>query len=290
MEILLDQLVNGLTRGAEYALVAAGLTLVFGVVGIVNFAHGEFFMVSAYVLYVGQSALGLPYALAALLAVIAMALLGALFYGVVIYRVVGVGWQSQLVATLAASIILINLAIVIAGSLPRFVYSPLADTTVSLGSAQFSLQRVLVIVCALLAFAGLYVFLRYAKLGKAMRALSQNREASQVVGIPIHRVGMAAVVLSAMLAGVAGATIPILSNVAPTMGLPVTLKAFAAVVMGGFGNVPGAIVSAFALGLIELLGTGYLSSEYGDAIVFGVMIVVLIFRPHGLFGRPMRVA
>lgn len=289
MEILLDQLTNGLTRGAEYALVAAGLTLIFGVVGIVNFAHGEFYMVSAYMLFVAQNTLGLAYPLAVLVAVVGMGIFGALFYAVVIYRVVGIGWQSQLVATLSASIVLVNLVIMVAGSLPKFVYSPLSDTILSLGSVHFSLQRVVILALAILAFSGLYAFLRFTKLGKAMRALAQNREASIVVGIPVHRVGLVAVAISAALAGVAGATIPVLSNVAPTMGLSVTLKAFAAVVMGGFGNVPGAIISAIALGLIEALGTGYVSSAYGDAIVFGIMILVLVIRPYGLFGRAMRV-
>ncbi len=289
MEILFDQLVNGLTLGAEYALVAAGLSLIFGVLGIVNFAHGEFYMVSAYLLFLGENILRLPYPVAALLAVAAMFLLGAAFYAAVVWRVIGIGWQGQLVATLAASILLINLAIVVAGPLPKIVASPLSEVVVTVGFIRFSWQRVLILGLALAAFASLYVFLRFTKLGKAMRALSQNREASVVVGIPLHRVGLTAVAISAAFAGVAGATIPVLSNVLPTMGLPVTLKAFAAVVMGGFGNVQGAIICAFAVGLVEALGIGYISSAYGDAIVFAIMIVVLLVRPYGLFGRPMRV-
>ena len=290
MEILLDQLVNGLTRGAEYALVAAGLALIFGVVGIVNFAHGEFYMVGAYVMWMGQSTLGLDYPLAALLAVVSMVVFGALFYGVVVRNVVGLGWQNQLVATLAASILLVNLAIVMAGSLPKFVYSPLVTVVVTIGNVTFALQRVLILACAIAAFAALYAFLKYTKAGKAMRALAQNRAASVVVGIPIHRIGLLAVMVGAGLAGVAAVLIPVLSNVHPTMGLVVTIKAFAAVVMGGFGNVTGAIVSAFVIGIVEALGVGYISSAYGDAFVFGLLILVLLFRPHGVFGRAIRVS
>jgi branched-chain amino acid transport system permease protein len=143
-------------------------------------------------------------------------------------------------------------------------------------------------VLAVVAFALLYVLLRFTKIGKAMRAISQNREAAIVVGIPPDRVALAAVTLGSLLAGVAAATIPPLSNVSPTMGAILTLKAFAAVVTGGFGNVVGAVVSAIALGIIEALGVGYISSEYGDAIVFGAMILILLLRPHGLFGRPTR--
>ncbi len=288
MQILLDQLANGLTRGAEYALVAAGLALIFGVVQIVNFAHGEFYMVGAYALLVGQEALGLPYAVGALLTIVFMGLFGALFFLTVVKRIMGRGWQAQLVATLAASVLLVNLAIVLAGSIPQTVVSPLATNILTLGTVHFSAQRALVMVLAIVAFALLYVLLRFTKIGKAMRAISQNREAAIVVGIPPDRVALAAVTLGSLLAGVAAATIPPLSNVSPTMGTIVTLKAFAAVVMGGFGNVVGAVISAILLGIIEALGVGYISSEYGDAIVFGAMILVLLLRPYGLFGRPSR--
>ena len=288
MEILLDQLINGLTRGAEYALVAAGLALIFGVVRIVNFAHGEFYMVGAYALFLTQSVLGLDYPLAALLMVVVMVPFGALFYGLVIHRVIGLAWQNQLVATLAASILLVNLAIVSAGSVPKFVYSPLVTEVASLFDVTFAWQRVLILGCAVAAFVGLYVLLKYTRPGKAMRALSQNREACVVVGIPVHRIGLITVMVGAGLAGVAAATIPVLSNVHPAMGLVVTVKAFAAVVMGGFGNVTGAIAAVFVIGIVEALGVGYVSSAYGDAFVFGILILVLLVRPQGVFGRAMR--
>jgi branched-chain amino acid transport system permease protein len=288
MQVLLDQITNGLTRGAEYALVAAGLALIFGVVQIVNFAHGEFYMVGAYFLFVAQAVMGLPYALGALTAILAMTIFGGVFYVLVIERIIGKGWQTQLVATLAASVLLVNVAIVLAGSVPQTVVSPLSDAILSIGTVHFSAQRLLVLVLAIIAFAALYVFLRFTKVGKAMRAISQNRDAAVVVGIPVNRMALAAVIVGSALAGVAAVTIPPLSNVSPTMGSIVTLKAFAAVVMGGFGNVSGAVVSALILGIVEALGVGFISSEYGDAIVFGAMILVLLVRPYGLFGRPLR--
>lgn len=288
MQVLLDQLANGLTRGAEYALVAAGLALIFGVVRIVNFAHGEFYMVGAYFLFVAQSLMGLPYAVGALLSIFAMGVFGGLFFVLVIERLIEKGWQTQLVATLAASVLLVNVTIVLAGSVPQTVVSPLSDTILSIANVHFSAQRVLVLALAVVAFAVLYVFLRYTKVGKAMRAISQNRDAAIVVGIPVNRIALAAVIAGSVLAGVAAVSIPPLSNVSPTMGSIVTLKAFAAVVMGGFGNVSGAVVSALLLGIIEALGVGFVSSEYGDAIVFGAMILVLLVRPYGLFGRPVR--
>lgn len=288
MQIVLDQIVIGLTRGAEYALVAAGLSLIFGVLQIVNFAHGEFYMVGAYALLFAETKLGLAYPLASLLAVSLMLGFGAAFYWVAIDRIISKGWQVQLVATLAASILLVNLVGVIAGPLPTEVQSPLTSVVITAGTVHFALQRVLVIACAVIAFTLLYCMLAYTKLGKAMRALSQNPDAAAVVGISARRIGLATVLTGAVLAGVASVTIPPLGNVSPTMGSLPTIKAFAAVIMGGFGNVTGAIVSAFILGLVEALGIGFVSSQYGDAFVFAVMILVLMLRPHGLFGRIAR--
>jgi branched-chain amino acid transport system permease protein len=288
VEVIGNHLVNGLTRGAEYALIAAGLALIFGVLQIVNFAHGEFYMIGAYAMYVAYAFLGLPYPVAALTALLFMVVFGALFYWLVLYRIIGIGWQVQLVATIAASLFLANLVLVWAGALPQYVPSPLTSVVFSVGEVNFSAQRVVVLAFALVAFAFLYLMLTYTKQGKAMRALSQNREACVVLGIPEHRVGLTAVLVGSLLAGVASVTIPPLGLVSHDMGVFPTLKAFAAVIMGGFGNVTGAIVSAFILGVVEALGAGYISSEYGNAIVFGIMILALLTRPHGLFGRAAR--
>jgi branched-chain amino acid transport system permease protein len=288
MQLFIDQLVNGLTAGSEYALIAAGLALIFGVVEIVNFAHGELYMLGAYFLYVAQTYLNLPYGLALLVELVMMAGLGVVFYLLVIRRILNRGWQVQLVATLAVSILLINLVIVTAGALPKSVNSSLAYQIVTLGSLRLSVQRILVLGTALVAFAALASFLKYTKTGRAMRALAQNREAAAVVGVPVQRIGLVAVVVASLFCGLASGTIAPLHNVEPTMGTIVIIKAFAAVIMGGFGNVTGAVVSAFFLGLTEAFAIGYISSAYADAIVFAVMIVVLLLRPNGVFGRAVR--
>jgi branched-chain amino acid transport system permease protein len=289
MGFLVNQLANGVTNGAAYALLAAGLTLIFGVLGIVNFAHGEFYMLGAYAMYLAYAVLGLNYVLAAILAVLAMAVVGVVFYTIVLRRLLPAGWQPQVVATIAVSLLLINIVTIQTDALPKFVPSPLTNIGLSIGGARFSLQRVLVLVCALLAFLGLYVMLKRTKPGKAMRALSQNPEMCKVVGIPEHRISMLAVVLGIMLTAVASVTIAPLALITPDMGAFPTLKAFAAVVMGGFGYVGGAIASGFMLGIVEALAVGYVSSQYGPAFLFGVMILVLLIRPHGLFGRGSRI-
>ncbi|HXX39440.1 MAG TPA: branched-chain amino acid ABC transporter permease [bacterium] len=287
MQVLFDQLMNGLTAGAEIALIAAGLSLMFGVLEIVNFAHGELYMLGAIFLYIAESSLGFPYRSAAVLSVATMLPFGALFYAVVVHRILNRGWQVQLVATLAVSVLLVNLVIVVLGAPAKLVPSPLMTTYV-IGGMRISEQRILVLITAVIAFVLLFCFFRFAKLGKAMRAVAQNREAASVVGIQTERVGLAAVVASCLLAGVAGATIAPLYNVQPSMGTAVIVKAFAAVIMGGFGNVTGAIVSAVVLGLVEAFSIAYIASDYADLVVFGVMILVLVVRPQGVFGRVVR--
>lgn len=285
---MIEQLINGLTLGSQYALVAAGLALLFGVLEIVNFAHGELVMVGAFVLYAGGAYLGLPYPLAAVVTVVGMLAVGALFYAVVVHRILGRGWQVQLVATLAVSIVLVNLAIVVEGSQPKTVYSEVATRVVTIGGTTISTQRLVVIAATIVTFAALAWFLRSTRTGRAMRALAQNREAATVVGVPVHRVGLVTVIIASGMAGIAAATMVPLYSVYPTMGMLLVIKAFAAVIMGGFGNATGAVVSGFALGLVEALAIGYVSSAYADVVVFGVMILVLLLRPQGLFGRVVR--
>ncbi|TYR35891.1 branched-chain amino acid ABC transporter permease [Mesorhizobium microcysteis] len=289
MDLLFTQLLNGLTAGAEYALVAAGLALLFGILQIVNFAHGEFYMLAAFILYVLLAVVGLPYYAAAPLTVLLMACAGVLFYAIVISRVISRPWQIQLISTLALSIVMINLAIVLSGPTPRYVESPLNNVILDLGSVRISAQRVLVLLGTIVSFAALYLGLKYTRTGKAMRAVAQNREAAAVVGIGVPVIGLVTTVVAASFAGLAGALIAPLYAVGPTMAVLVNIKAFAAVIVGGFGNVKGAIVAAFVIGLLEAASTTLISTEYTDAIVFGGMILILLFRPNGLFGKAVRV-
>lgn len=288
MNELLAQLLNGLTFGAQYALIAAGLALIFGVLEVVNFAHGEFFMIGSYLLYLAVMVWDVPYALAALVAVAGMAIFGVLFYYLIIARILNRGWQVQLVATLAASIVLTNLMIVVAGSQPKVVITSLSTEGVEIAGVHLSWQRLLVLATTVVTFSLLALFLRRSRTGKAMRAVAQNRAAARVVGIGIGRVGLVAVALACALSGVAAATVAPLYSVAPTMGLLVIMKAFAAVILGGFGNVTGAVYAGIVIGVVEALSIGYISSSYADVVVFALMIVVLLIRPTGVFGKAVR--
>jgi branched-chain amino acid transport system permease protein len=285
MEDLLEQTIHGLTLGSMYAMVATGLALMFGVVRLINFAHGEFFMLGAYTFWFAFAVLGLPYALAVLVAAGAMAVFGVVYERTIIRAILDRAWHVQLIATLATSITLTNLAIIVFGTQAKEVPTRLSSTILQVGELRIAWHRLLVLGAALVIFAALHWFVRRTKTGKAMRAMSQNREACAVVGVDIRRVARVTFALSALLAGGAAALVTPLFNIFPDMGALLTLKAFAAVIVGGFGYVQGAIAASFIIGVTESLAAGYISYAYKDAIAFVIMIAVLLWRPQGLFGR-----
>ncbi len=291
MDIFIEQILNGLTLGAQYALIAVGLALIFGVVEIVNFAHGEFFMLGAYAFAMVYPYDGpIPYPLAIALATGIMVLFGIGYERVVIHPILDRTWHTQIVATLATSIILINGAIIVWGTTPITTPTSWAKTTIQTPFFNISYQRIAVLAITATAFLALHLFIQKSKTGKAMRAMSQNREACAVYGINVRKISVLTFAISSGLTGLAASLISPLFNILPTMGVLVTLKAFAAVIMGGFGRVSGAIYASFMIGLTEALAAGYghhlnIDSAYRDAFPFGMMILVLLFRPHGLFGK-----
>ena len=285
MEDLLEQLIHGLTLGSMYAMVAAGLALMFGVVRLINFAHGEFFMLGAYAFWFAYRAVGLPYPVAGLVAAVVMGGFGIVYERTVIRSILDRSWHVQLIATLATSITLTNLAIIVFGTQAKEVPTGLSSRILEIGEVRIAWHRLLVLGMSLLVFAALHWFVRRTKTGKAMRAMSQNREACAVVGVDVERVALATFAFSAVLAGGAAALVTPLFSIFPDMGALLTLKAFAAVIVGGFGYVQGAIAASFLIGVTESLAAGYISYAYKDAIAFVIMIAVLLWRPQGLFGR-----
>ncbi len=285
MNTLIEQLLNGLTLGALYASVALGLALIFGVVRQVNFAHGEWFMVGSYVFFFLYAFAGLAYPLAVLLCGVAMAAFGVIFERLIVRPVSHRPWQVQVITTLAASIVLVNGAHLLMTSTPRVTPTPYLYTLLEFSGFRISLQRLIVLIVSLTVFVGLDLFLRRTRLGKAMRAMSQNRQACAVVGIDVPAISTVTFMVSGVLVGLGAGLVDPLYNIEPTMGAILILKAFAAVVMGGFGQVRGAIYGAFILGVTETIAVGYISSEYKDAIAFVIIILVLLVRPQGLFSR-----
>src|SRR2546422_11358765 len=238
---ILEQVLHGLTLGSMYAMVAAGLALMLGVARLINFAHGEFFMLGAYAFWFGYSELGLPYPVAVLLAPAVMVIFGVAYQRTVIRAVLSRSWHVQLIATLATSIVLTNLAIIVLGTQPKEVPTALSARILDVGGFRMAWQRLLVLVAALVIFWGLHRFVARTRTGRAMRAMSQNREACAVVGVDVQRVTMVTFALSAALAALAAALVSPLFNIFPDMGTALTLKAFAAVVAGGVGYVHRAV-------------------------------------------------
>ncbi|HUW11572.1 MAG TPA: branched-chain amino acid ABC transporter permease [Anaerolineae bacterium] len=285
MEIFLEQLLNGLTLGAMYACIAVGQALIFGVARLINFAHGDIFMVGAYVFFIAFGIVGLPYPVAVIVTVVVMFAFGGLFERLIVRPIIDKPWHVHLLATLGASIVLANASVLIWGTTPKEVPTPFSQAIVEIAGFRISVQRIIVLGISLLAFYALHLFLEKTRTGKAMKAMSQNRDACAVVGIDIRRMSALTFALSCALLGLAGSVVSPLFNIHPTMGFGLTFKAFAAVIMGGFGQVNGAIYGAFILGLTEALAAGYVASDYKDAMAFAVMVVVLLVRPQGLFGR-----
>jgi branched-chain amino acid transport system permease protein len=285
IDLLVEPLLQGLTLGSMYALVAAGLALMLGVARLINFAHGEFFMLGAYTFWYGYREVDLPYPVAALLAPALMVAFGVAYQHTVIRAILPRSWHVQLIATLATSIVLANLAIIVFGTQPKEVPTGLSARILDVGGVRLTGQRVLVLGASLAIFWTLQQFVVRTRVGRAMRAMSQNREACAVVGVDVQQVARVTFALSAALAAVAAALVSPLFNIYPDMGTALTLKAFAAVVAGGFGYMNGAIAASFVIGIAEAFAGTYVSYAYKDAIAFLIMIVVLLWRPQGLFGR-----
>lgn len=280
---------NGLSVGLGYALAAIGLALIFGILGQVNFAHGELYMLGAFLLLWGMQQLGLPYGVAAILMVALMAAVGtALAQGIIVPNLER-GFESVVIGTLAVAIILQNAVRLTFGATPLDIASPFEASVVEIGGVLLFGQRLLVCGAFVVAFAGLAAFLRYTETGRAMRAMAQNREACVMVGIDVRRVTRWTGALGAALVGLAGVVISPLFDLYPNMGTEVVIKSFAVVIIGGMGNVWGSALAGIALGVAESYAGGLGNAALRDAIAFIVMIVILLVRPEGLFGKTVRV-
>jgi branched-chain amino acid transport system permease protein len=303
VDTFIQQLINGITLGSVYALVALGYTMVYGIIGLINFAHGELVMVGALVslsvikLLMGAG-LGLPPALIVVLGVAAaipVCMLLAFIMERVAYRPLrGAPRLAPLITAIGVSIVLQNIAMMIWGR-SYFSFPPLLNvTTYDVGGAALTDLQVFIVLLAGLLMAGLMWIVHRTRLGMAMRATSQNLQVAGLMGIDSNRIIVAAFVIGAALAAVAGTMVSSYYGIAHYyMGFMLGLKAFTAAVLGGIGNLGGAMLGGMLLGLIEALGAGYigdltggiLGSNYQDVFAFFVLIGVLIVRPAGLLGN-----
>ncbi|MDP9899735.1 branched-chain amino acid ABC transporter permease [Variovorax ginsengisoli] len=287
--LLLQLLANGVSVGLGYGLAAVGLALVFGILEQVNFAHGEVYMVGAFALwFLGQRA-GLPYGVAYPLMVVLMAGLGLLLAEVVFLPTLNRPFESVILATFAVSIILQNLVRLVFGATPLHIDSPLEGLTLDLGGVLLFGQRMFIAVVAVLALALLTTFLRRTETGRAMRAMAQSKDACLMVGIDVRRITRITAAAGAALCALAAGAMAPMFDLYPNMGSDVVFKSFAVVIIGGMGNISGAMLAGLLLGVAESMAGGVLGAAYRDGIGFVLMILMLLLRPQGLFGKSVRV-
>ena len=300
MDFFVQQLVNGLTLGSVYALLALGYSIVYGILKLLNFAHGEVYMMGAFMGYFTLSALGgasspaLPVSLVLVLMFLAAGLSAGVL-GVAIERFAYRPLRdapriAPLITALGVSFFLQSTALLLFSADIRTMdtsdmISP--STGIHIGPLDISLVRILVIMSAALLMVALARFVAQTKLGKAMRAVAYDREAAEMMGIDVDRTIVAAFFIGSVMAGAAGVMVGLVfDRVWHLMGFTAGLKAFTAAVLGGIGNIPGAMLGGLLIGLAEAFTAGYISTTFTNLIVFGILIVVMLVRPSGLLGSP----
>lgn len=282
---LLVILVTGVLVGGIYALVAIGLNLVFGVIRVVNFAHGEFLMLGMYGAYMASRYWGLsPYVSSWLLVAPAGFLLGLVVQRLVIQRLLE-NQLMQMFATFGLIIVFQNAVLVLTRGAPKSTRTSASTATFSVIGVSVSVPRLIILVVTVLLTVGLVVFLKRTVAGTAMRAVAQDRTTAALMGINVHRVYLLTFGLSAALAALAGALLSPVYSATPSIGFQFLLPAFAVVVLGGLGSVPGSLVGGILVGVVEQLSGFYLDPALKQAVWFTLFVIALVVRPQGMFGQ-----
>lgn len=295
MTLLLQQLVNGLAWGGIYALIAIGYTMVYGIMQLINFAHGDVFMAGAFAGLVVAQFLPNKTSPSSVLLIFLSAMLFSTLLGILIERL---GYRSLwrknaprlslLIVAVSISLLLENSGLLIFGAAPHSFPEIIPLKSYSVGGILFTNLQLIIILASLFLMGMLHLIVMHTKMGRAMRAVAEDSEMSALLGIPRERVLSFTFALGSALAGIAGVMTALYTpQITPLMGLLPGLKAFVAAVLGGIGSIPGAMLGGFVLGEAETLVSAYLSSSYRDLLAFLVLILVLILRPQGLLGKGM---
>lgn len=287
MELILQQFLNGLTLGGVYSLVALGLTLVYGILHVPNFAHGAFYMAGAFVAFSLMKSFGLNYWLAMAGAAVAVALLAVLADRLVFHPLRNSPGLHHMIAAIGILLFLESGAQAIWGADFHRMQSPYSGI-LEFGGLVMPQQRLLIVIAAFALMILLHLFLKKTTTGATIIAMAQNRDGAALVGIDPNRVAMMTFAISGVLAAVAATLYAPINLVYPAMGHLVITKAFVIIVLGGMGSVPGAIVGGLIIGFAEAFGGFYLSTDYKDIIAFVLLVVILSIRPQGLFSKGVR--
>lgn len=289
MSLFIQSIVNGLNQGAIYALIALGYTMVYGIIRMINFAHGDFIMVGAYTLFYTIPLMinaGMPAWLAVILAIITCTVIGVLVE-VIAYRPVRKsGSMSALITALAMSVFLENLAMVLFGANPKSVPAIFSLPAIEILGAKLQVKYLLTLGIGLAIMIGLQLFVKHTKLGKAMRAVPQDKQAATLVGIKVNKIITTTFAIGSGLAAIAAlmycSTYP---RATTDMGSMMGLKAFIAAVLGGIGVIPGAMIGGLLVGLIEIFVKVYIAPGWYEAITYSILIIVLLVKPSGILGK-----
>ena len=287
MELFLQQVLNGLTLGGVYSLVALGLTLVYGILHVPNFAHGAFYMAGAFVAFYLISSLGMHYWVAMAGAAAAVALIAVLSERLVFHPLRNAPYLHHMIASIGILLFLEAGAQALWGADFHRMQTPYTEV-LSVAGLSLPAQRILIIVAAFVLVGLLQLFLKKTITGATIVAMAQNRDGAALVGIDANRVAMLTFAISGALAGMAAVLYSPINLVYTSMGNLVITKAFVIIVLGGMGSVPGAIVGGLIIGFAESFGAFYISTDYKDIIAFVLLVVILSFRPEGLFSKGAR--
>lgn len=281
---LFEYLINGLVTSSIYILVALGLALIFGILEILQFAHGEVYMFGAYIIYSFVRFLGLNYFLSMAIGISLTALTGILIEVAAFRPIRGKPLFLPIISALGLSMFFLDLS--------RLIWSPeiltfhtfFTRSIIKFGNVSISSQRILIVVMAMVLVSLLYLFITRTIMGKALRAASMDLEATSLMGINVNTVIMVTFAIGSALAAAAGGLLAPISSLIPHMGTMVGLKAFAIIIFGGFGDIRGIVVAGLIIGIAESLTVGYISSLLRDSVAFVILVLVLLFRPSGIFG------
>jgi branched-chain amino acid transport system permease protein len=286
---LLQHVVNAVILGSTYALLGIGLTLIFGIMRVVNFTHGELYALGAYAVFFLEFSLGVNFFLALVISVIVGCAVGAAIEFVLLRPLLDADIDTTMLVMIGAWIVMQNTELLYWGGVSKAVMTPFPEEPLQIGPVFVSWLRLFVLVMALVLIGATYVLINWTKLGKAMRATFQDRDTAALMGVNIKGIYTATFAIGSGLAAAAGALLGPVFLVTPSMGDLASLKAFAIVILGGLGNITGATLGGFILAFVEEIGAGYISSGYRDAMGFLIIIIVLLFKPTGLFARAERI-
>ncbi len=290
LSILPQLIINGLIAGSIYALAAAGFSLVYYVIKFQYFSHGAIISIAAYVFFAFFALMKMNYILAALLSII-FSILAALITNWLVYRPLRKRKATSVILLISSIVLLLfcsSLILAIFGSSTKTIPLGNYNKIHYLGFMTITSLQIAIILLALTLFAVLWIIIKKTRVGKAMRALADNKDVAQVVGINPEKIYNYTFIIASIMGGVSGILIGLEQNLYPRMGILIIVKGFVSSVVGGLGSVPGSIIGGLIVGLAENLGIWFLPSSYKDVISFSVMLIILLFRPQGIFGVKMR--